>query len=120
MSTVVSQDGFSLIEVLVALLIFALVAAGLAETLAVAQMTRHTSALRMEASLLAAAETERARARGATDGTTKVGALTCSTAVEALGDYPDLARVRVTVDWIDRAPRRLELVTLMSTAREHE
>ena len=115
-----SPAGFSLIETLVALLIFSLVAAGLAETLVVAQMTRHTSALRMAASQLAVAETERARSRGPTESAIKVGGFTCSTALEALGDYPDLARVRVTVDWIDREPRQLVLVTLMSTAGTDE
>jgi hypothetical protein len=69
---------------------------------------------------LAVAEAERARARGPTEGAITVGGFTCSTALEALGDYPDLARVRVTVDWIDREPRQLALVTLMSTARMNE
>lgn len=109
------QSGFSLIEALVALLIFSIAAAALADTLVAAQATRRTSALRMEASQLAVDETERARAGTPTIGTITVGPFACATAIDALPDYPDLQRVRVKVDWVDRAARQLELVTLMST-----
>jgi type II secretory pathway pseudopilin PulG len=60
---------FSLIEALVALLIFSIAAALCAETLLAAQATRRTSALSSEASQLAVAETERARAGLPTSGT---------------------------------------------------
>jgi type II secretory pathway pseudopilin PulG len=109
-----------LIEALVALLIFSIVAAGLAETLVAAQTTRHTSALRMEANQLAVAEAERARAGEPTVGTITIGVFSSATSVEALPAYPDLARVRVTVDWMDRTPQRLELVTLLSSRSDDE
>jgi prepilin-type N-terminal cleavage/methylation domain-containing protein len=112
--------GFTLIEALVALLIFSVAAVGIAETLVAAQSTRYTSALRMEASQLAVAEAERARAGTPTRGTLTVGPFACSTAIDALPDYPDLRRVRVTVDWMDRQARQLELVTLMSTPPSSE
>lgn len=114
------QTGFSLIEALVALLIFSIVSAGLAETLVAAQTIRRTSALRMEANQLAVAEAERARAGDPTAGTITIGAFSCATSVEALPAYPDLARVRVSVDWMDRTPQRLELVTLLSSRNDDE
>lgn len=109
-----SDRGFSLIEALVALLIFSVAAVGLAETLVTAQRTRHTSGLRIAASQLATAELERFRAGVPNAGAVKVGPLSCTTNVDALPDYPGLARVRVSVDWFDRAPQRLELSTLVS------
>lgn len=115
-----SQDGFSLIEALIALLIFSIAAVGLAQTLVVAQTTRHTSALAMEASQLAVSELERARAGVPDAGAIKVGPFSCATVVEAIGEYPALSRVRVRVDWIDRKPRQLELATLMSSPSPDE
>jgi prepilin-type N-terminal cleavage/methylation domain-containing protein len=112
--------GFSLIEALVALLIFSIAAVGLAETLIAAQATRRTSALSSEASQLAVAETERARAGLPTTGTLTVAPFACSTAIEAVPDYEDLQRIRIKVDWMDRGARTLELVTLMSTRGNDE
>lgn len=108
-----NERGFSLIEALVALLIFSVAAVGLAETLVIAQRTRHTSALRMAASQLATSELERFRAGVVNAGAIKVGPFSCATTVEALSDYPALTRVRVSVDWIDRVAQRLELRTLV-------
>jgi prepilin-type N-terminal cleavage/methylation domain-containing protein len=115
-----SQDGFSLVEALMALLIFSIAAVGLAQTLVVAQKTRHTSALAMEASQLAVSELERMRAGLPGAGAIKVGPFSCATVVEAIVKYPVLSRVRVRVDWIDREPRRLELATLISSSSPDE
>ena len=115
-----ATDGFTLIEALVALLIFSIVAAALVETLISAQVTRRTTALRMEASQLAVAETERARAGTPTLGTLTVGPFACATAIDVLPEYADIQRVRVKVDWVDRDARQLELVTLMPTQADDE
>lgn len=109
-----NQHGFGVIEALVALLIFSVAALGLAETLVTAQRIRHTSALRMAASQLATSELERFRAGVPQAGAIRVGPFSCAASVEALADYPTLARVRISVDWVDRVPRRLELSTLVS------
>jgi prepilin-type N-terminal cleavage/methylation domain-containing protein len=106
-------NGFSLIEMLVALLVFSIVATGLAQTIVAAQATRHTSALLMDASQLAVTEVERIRAGQQPSGAQTSGPFSYAARIEPLADYPDLARVQVTVDWIDREPRQLELTALM-------
>jgi prepilin-type N-terminal cleavage/methylation domain-containing protein len=109
-----SPAGFSLIETLVALLIFSLVAAGLATRWVAGD--RHTSAAWRRVSW--PWRRPSARARGPTEGATAEGSP--ADRARGGGDYPDLARVRVTVGWTDREPRELALVTLMSMARSNE
>lgn len=108
-----AQHGFSLVEALVALLIFSVVAAGLAETLVTAQTTRRTSTMAMAANQLAVAELERNRAGTPAAGSMQVGDFTSTTVVQPISDYPALARVRVLIEWEDRGPRQLELTTLI-------
>ena len=105
--------GFSLVEVLVALLIFALVATGLAQTLVATYTARRTAQLRMDANQLAVAEAERIRTGQPATAMTSDGPFAYDSGIEPVAPYDDLRRLRVTVQWVDRQPRQLELLTLM-------
>ncbi|MDX2166982.1 MAG: prepilin-type N-terminal cleavage/methylation domain-containing protein [Deltaproteobacteria bacterium] len=104
------MKGFTLIEVLVALVLFALGAAALAETLVVAQRQRVSSGRWLRAVELAEERLELVRAgeRG-TDGA-PLGEFTRSWHAAAVA--AGLERVDVTVTWEDRGPQSFALSAL--------
>lgn len=109
--------GFSLIEVMVALCLFALGAAALAETLMVAQRVRASSARWLQAVALAEDRLERLRAGDRGDDGAPIGAFTRAWRSEAVDGEAGLERLDVTVDWDDRGRQRLTLTTLARRSR---
>ena len=109
--------GFTLVEVLVALLLFAVVAAALAQTLVGAQQARASSARWQRATGLAEERLERLRAGDRSEDGGPIGAFTRAWRAGAVSGVPDLERVDVTVDWDDRGPQRLTLTALLRRRR---
>jgi prepilin-type N-terminal cleavage/methylation domain-containing protein len=107
------EGGFALIEVLVAMLIAAIMAVGLVQTLAVAQAARRTGELWMRATQLAVEQMERARGGGCPASSEEIDRFRRECVVEAVAGYPGLRRVTVVVSWPDRAPRRFNLTGLL-------
>jgi prepilin-type N-terminal cleavage/methylation domain-containing protein len=109
--------GFTLIEVVVAMLLFAVGAAALAQTLVIAQRTRASSARWGQALALAEQRLERWHAGERDDETTQVGEFTLRTTAEAFDGSELLERVAITVEWQDRGPQRLALAGLLRRSR---
>lgn len=107
------RRGFTLIEVMVALCLFALGAAALAETLVVAQRVRASSARWGRAVALAEERLERLRAGDRSDDPAPIGEFTRAWRAEPFAGGPGLERIDVTVDWEDRGPQRLTLTGLL-------
>jgi len=110
------MHGFTVIELMVALLIFAAVAAGLAQTLIQAQQMRASSARWLRATQLAEERLERLRAGDRSDDTAPLGEFTRSWRAEP-ADAAGLERLDVQVAWEDRGAQRFALVALGRTAR---
>lgn len=109
--------GFSLIEVMVALCVFALGAAALAETLMIAQRVRASSARWLQAVTLAEERLERLRGGDRSEDGAPLGEFTRSWRSESVEGAADLERVDVMVDWNDRGLQRLTLTTLARRSR---
>lgn len=105
--------GFTLIEVVVAVLLFAIGAAALAETLVVAQRVRASSARWVEALALAEERLERLRAGDRSEEGPARGGFTCSWRSDPWEDAAQLERVEVAVEWQDRGAQRLALTALL-------
>jgi type II secretory pathway component PulK len=106
------QTGGSLIEVLIALLVLSIVAAGLAQTLVVALRARRTSGYWMQATQLAVERVERARSGRFGDDSETLGMFQRNVRVRpGLGSLP-LERVDVTVEWQDNGPKEFTLSLL--------
>lgn len=103
--------GSTLIEVMVALCLFALGAAAVAETLMVAQRTRASSARWLRATALAEERLERLRAGDRSDDAAPLGEFTRRW--RRTDHAPGLARYDVVVEWDDRGRQRLTLTTLL-------
>ena len=101
-----------MVELMVAVFIFSLVAAGLAQALIAAQRARHSSGLWMSATELAMERLERLRAgeHGA-DGD-PIGVFSRSWQARSVPGYPGLERVDVTVVWEDGGRREFTLSAL--------
>ncbi len=107
-----ATSGFTLIEVVVALLLFAVGAAALAETLVVAQRVRASSGRWLRAVELAEERLELLRA-GQTDAdSAPLGEFTRSWNRAGVGAAPNLERIDVVGTWEDRGPQLLELSAL--------
>ena len=104
--------GFTLIEVMVALCLFAIGAAALAETLVVAQRVRASSARWNRALGLAEERLERLRAGDRSEDAAPIGEFTRSWHREPFAGDAGLDRVEVSVDWEDRGHQRLTLNAL--------
>lgn len=106
--------GFTLVEVVVALLLFAIGAAALAQTLVMAQRLHAGTARWLQAVTLAEERLEllHAGARDADSGSR--GGLTRRWRAEPAA--PGLERLEVTVTWQDRGPQALVLTALRRTA----
>ena len=109
--------GFTVVELLVAMAIFAILAAGLAQTLASAQQTRAGSARWMRATQLAEERLERLRAGDRTAGPEPMGEFTRMWQAAPVTGAPGLERLDVEVVWEDRGPQRFVLSALARTAR---
>ena len=107
------RRGFTLIEVMVAMCLFALGAAALAETLVVAQRVRASSARWGQAITLAEERLERLRGGDRSDDPAPIGEFTRAWRREAFDGGPGLERIDVTVDWEDRGHQRFTLTTLL-------
>jgi len=108
--------GFTVVELLVATLIFAMLATALAHTLIRAQRGGITSARWLRATQLAEERLERLRAGERSDDAAPIGEFTRSwRSAPALG-VPGLERLDVTVEWQDGGTQRFVLSALARTA----
>lgn len=111
------KRGFALMETMVAMLIFSIVATGLAQTIVSAQEARRTSAYWMRATQLAEEAMERVRAGEQNAGPEEIDRFTRSWRAQAFPGVPGLTQVEVTVSWTDRRPRQFVLSSLMRADR---
>lgn len=109
--------GFTMIELLVAVAIFTLLAAALAQTLVRAQHVRASSARWLRATQLAEERLERLRAGDRTDDAGPIGEFTRVWQAQPAVDPPGLDRVDVVVTWEDGGPQRFVLSALARSAR---
>jgi prepilin-type N-terminal cleavage/methylation domain-containing protein len=109
--------GFTAIELLVAVAIFATLSAGLAQTLVHAQQARTSSASWMRATQLAEERLERLRAGDRSDDAAPLGAFMRTWHAEPVAGAPALERIDIAVTWEDRGPQRFVLSALARTAR---
>ncbi len=107
--------GFTVVELLVAIAIFAALAAGLAQTLVHAQQSRARSARWMRATQLAAERLERLRAGDRTEVAGPIGEFTRRWRAVPDAGAPALERLDVEVIWEDRGPQRFALSALART-----
>ncbi len=113
MTRAAAAGGFTLIEVLAALVLLALAAGGVVETLASAQRARGLSVRRMQAAQLAAAGIEQLRAGQALEPLVVAGGFARAGSVTPWMGRDDLVQLEVSVSWNDTVPQRLRLATLV-------
>jgi prepilin-type N-terminal cleavage/methylation domain-containing protein len=111
------RRGFTLIEVIIAMCLFALGAAAVAETLVVAQRVRAASARWGRAVGLAEERFERLRGGDRSADPAPIGDFTRSWHSEPFEGAPELDRVDVSVDWEDRGHQRFTLTGLLRRIR---
>ncbi len=111
------RGGFTLIEVVVAMLLFAIGAAALAQTLVIAQRTRASSARGLQALALAEQRLERWHAGERDEEAVQVGPFTLRARGAAFDGVADLEHVAITVEWHDRGPQHLALAGLLRRSR---
>jgi len=109
--------GFTLIEVVVAMLLFAIGAAALAQTLVIAQHLRASTGRWLRAIELAEQRLELLRAGERSDDAGTLGEFTRRWRAAPLAGLPALERLEVTVTWEDRGAQRLELTALQRRER---
>jgi len=109
-----AADGVALIEVLVALCLFALIATPTARTIAIAQRSRVSSGRWMRAAELAIQTIERLRAGAAIDEIEETEGFTTAW-TKSSGELAGVDRCDVAVQWIDGEQRELVLTTLLRT-----
>ena len=105
--------GFTLIEVLVALAVFALAATAATQTLVTAHRARSTAADLMHATQLAVERMERVRAGDRAADGAALGGFERSWSAAPSSSALDLERVDVRVAWVDHGRRALTLSCLM-------
>jgi Tfp pilus assembly protein PilV len=108
--------GFTVVELLVAGLIFALLAASLAHTLIHAQRSSAANARWLRATQLAEERLERLRAGERSDDAAPIGEFTRSWRSAPAAEAPELERLDVTVAWEDGGMQRFVLSALARTA----
>jgi prepilin-type N-terminal cleavage/methylation domain-containing protein len=109
--------GFTMIELLVAVAIFTMLAAALAQTLIHAQQVRASSARWLRATQLAEERLERLRAGDRTDDVEPIGEFTRVGHAQPSADQPGLDRLDVVVTWEDAGPQRFVLSALARHVR---
>ena len=111
------RAGFTLVEVMAALVVFALAAAAAVQTLATAHRARSTAADLMHATQLAVERLERVRAGDRTADGAAIGGFERSWRSVRASSAADLERVDVTVAWIEHGRHALTLSCLMRRRR---
>jgi prepilin-type N-terminal cleavage/methylation domain-containing protein len=106
------QNGFTLIEVLIAVVLLSTCGLALARTLVSAQQAQRTSEHWMTAVQLAAEGVEQLR-QGRGIDPAPVGTGFERSGQEVSAGPEQLCRLEVTVSWMDREPRRFRLATLV-------
>ena len=107
-----SRRGFTLIEVVVALLIFSMIAVALTETLLGAQRAQVASGRWLRAVALAEQAIEAARMNGSA-GEDSVGPFHRTWSVATTNEELGLARIDVVVQWNLPSPQEFRLATLV-------
>jgi prepilin-type N-terminal cleavage/methylation domain-containing protein len=105
--------GSSLIEVMVAILLFSVVGTAVAQTVVLTQRARQVSENWMCATQLASQQIEAVRAGSASEGTGQIGIFRRETTTEPVTNHRGLVRVDVTVSWTDTDPKEFTLSTLV-------
>ncbi len=105
--------GFSLIEVMVALVLFGIVASAVAQTVVVSQRGRQISENWMRANALAEDRIEAMRARVIDDPTPDSGNYHPTPTLAGGAAHRRLVRIDVSVIWTDTEDRTLALSTMM-------
>ena len=105
-------QGFTLVEVTVALALLSVIALGLTNTLVSAQQARTSSERWMLATQLAAEGIEQLRAGHALAAVRAGAGFDRSGTVAPWNGHLGLSRIEVTVTWSDGGPRRVQLITL--------
>jgi Tfp pilus assembly protein PilV len=111
------QKGGGLIEVLVALLVFSIIATGLAQTLVVTLRARRTSGDWMRATQLAVEGAEQARSGHAGPEEETIGMFQRHVRIQADVAPLPLERVDVSVEWQDDGPKTFTLSLLQRSVR---
>jgi len=106
------ETGGSLIEVLIALLVFSVVATGLAQTLVVGLRARRTSGDWMKATQLAVEGIEQIRSGGGAVVGETLGRFHRSVRIQDGVAALPLERIDVTVEWQDDGPKEFTLSVL--------
>jgi Tfp pilus assembly protein PilV len=112
-----NERGATVVEILVAVVVFAVAAAGAARALVMAERARRTSELAMRAAQLAAEGLERLRCGEPAAAGERIGAFTRGSAAQTVDPRLGLERLDVVVSWRDGGERRLTLSTLERAAR---
>lgn len=113
-----ARAGFSVVELLVAVAIFTVLAAALAQTLIHAQQVRASSARWFRAGQLAEERLERLRAGDRAVDAGPIGEFTRVWQIQPSADQPGLDRVDVVVSWTDdTGPQRCGLSALVRSIR---
>lgn len=106
--------GFTLVEVMVAVLLLSMIALALSTTLVSAQRARAVSERWMHAVQLATAGMERLRAGQALAPDAPGSGFECSSVVTPWAGHPRILRVEVMVRWSDGGPRLFRLTSLVA------
>jgi Tfp pilus assembly protein PilV len=112
-----NERGATIIEILVATVIFAAVATGAAQALAVAERARQTSELAMRAAQLAGEGLERLRCGARGVNGERIGAFTRGWTSQVVDPLLGIERLDVNVSWQDGGERTLTLSSLARTAQ---
>jgi prepilin-type N-terminal cleavage/methylation domain-containing protein len=112
-----TRAGFTVVELLVALAIFTVLAAALAQTLIHAQQVRASSARWWRAGQLAEERLERLRAGDRAVDTGPIGEFTRAWQIQPFADQPGLERVDVVVSWTETGPQCCALSALVRSVR---
>ncbi|MFN8627444.1 MAG: prepilin-type N-terminal cleavage/methylation domain-containing protein [Candidatus Binatia bacterium] len=107
------SGGFTLVELLVALLVLSVAALGLASTLASTGRALSLSRKWMQATQLAAEGMEQLRAGQALGSSGVLGGFERSVVTAPWDGHPALQRLEVTVSWNDGEAQTFRLVTLV-------
>ncbi len=105
-------EGFTLVELLVAVLLLSVVALGLSRTLASTGQALSRSRKWMQATQLAVEGMEQLRAGQAPAAPAGAGSFERSVATAPWNGHPGLRRLEVTVSWNDGDMHTFQLVTL--------